>query len=109
MPERETEGRKALGKKKRWLVWPMGLAVGFLSGFFGAGGGMLGVPILRSLGLSTKESHATCIAAVAPLAAVSAYLYAKSGSFSPADALIYLPGGVLGALAGGLILPKLSA
>ncbi len=92
---------------KRWLAWPMGLAVGLLNGFFGSGGGMVGVPMLRILGLETQESHATCIAVIAPLAAVSAGLYLYREAFALRDALLYLPGGLAGALAGAWLLPRL--
>lgn len=86
----------------------MGLAVGLLNGFFGSGGGMAGVPMLRAIGLDTQECHATCIAVIAPLAAVSAGLYLHRGVFALKDALPYLPGGVAGALAGAWLLPKLN-
>ena len=87
----------------------MGLAVGLLNGFFGAGGGMVGVPMLRVLGLETKQCHATCIAIIAPLALASAWLYLKNEAFALNDTFIYLPGGLLGALLGGWLLPKLSS
>lgn len=94
-------------KRKTWLVWPLGLLVGLLNGFFGAGGGMAGVPMLRSLGLSPQESHATCIAVILPLAALSGWLYLRGGHLSLGEAWIYLPGGALGALCGGWLLPRL--
>lgn len=87
----------------------MGLTVGLLNGFFGAGGGMVGVPMLRAVGLETKECHATCIAIIAPLALASAYLYMRAGVFSLQQTYIYLPGAVLGAMVGGWLLPKLSS
>jgi len=95
--------------KKRWLIWPLGLAAGLLNGFFGAGGGMVGVPMLRALGLETKQCHATCIAIIAPLTLASAYFYLKDGVFALSDAYIYLPAGLLGAILGGWLLPKLSS
>ncbi len=96
-----------MSKAKKMLAWPMGLAVGLLNGFFGAGGGMVGVPMLRFLGMEERECHATCIAVIAPLAAVSAWLYLQKRVFSLADAAWYLPGGLAGALVGGWLLPKL--
>lgn len=96
------------GANKKRPAWPMGFAVGLLNGFFGAGGGMVGVPMLRAAGLSTRECHATCIAVILPLAAVSALLYLRDGAFSLSDAWVYLPGGFAGALAGGWLLPRLS-
>lgn len=68
---------------------------------------MVGVPMLRSMELETQKCHATCIAVIAPLAAVSAGLYWYQEVFSFSDALPYLPGGLLGALAGAWLLPRL--
>jgi len=92
---------------KRWLAWPMGLAVGLLNGFFGSGGGMVGVPMLRFMGLETQECHATCIAIIAPLAAASTGFYLYQKAFALQDALRYLPGGLAGALVGAWLLPRL--
>jgi len=96
-------------QKRKWLIWPAGLMIGLLNGFFGAGGGMVGVPVLRGLGLKTKECHATCIAVIFPLAAASAFLYLQAGVFSLEDTYIYLPGGLAGAVAGGWLLPRLDS
>lgn len=96
-------------KGKKWLAWPMGLVVGLLNGFFGSGGGMVGVPMLRALGLDTQECHATCIAIIAPLAVVSAWLYLRQDAFALSDTWIYLPGGLAGAVVGAWLLPKLSS
>lgn len=98
-----------MSRAKQWRAWPMGLGVGLLNGFFGAGGGMVGVPLLRRMGLSPRECHATCIAIIAPLAAVSAWLYLREGAFVLSDALIYLPGGLAGAALAGWLLPHLQA
>ena len=95
--------------KKKWVAAPMGLVVGLLNGFFGAGGGMVGVPMLRALGLETKQCHATCIAVILPLSVVSACFYHSAGAFELRDSYIYLPGAVAGALVGGWLLPKLSS
>ncbi|MCL2857987.1 MAG: sulfite exporter TauE/SafE family protein [Oscillospiraceae bacterium] len=95
--------------KKKWVAAPMGLVVGLLNGFFGAGGGMVGVPMLRALGLETKECHATCIAVILPLSVVSAYLYHRAGAFELRASYIYLPGALAGALVGGWLLPKLDS
>ena len=96
-------------RAKKWAVLPMGLCVGLLNGFFGAGGGMVGVPMLRALGLEPKQCHATCIAIITPLAAFSAWLYIREGVFAPGDAYIYLLPGLAGATVGGWLLPKLSS
>lgn len=85
-----------------------GLASGFLNGLFGAGGGMVAVPMLHSAGLSTRESHATSIAIILPLTLASSFLYYQQGQLSFSDALPYLPGGLVGALVGAWLLKKVN-
>lgn len=94
-------------QKKRWLVWPLGLVVGGLNGLFGAGGGMVAVPMLRGLGLESEECHATSMAVIFPLAIASGCIYLRAGQFQLSDAWPYLPGGLLGAVAGAWLLPRL--
>jgi len=93
--------------KKKWLVYPLGLAIGLLGGLFGAGGGMIAVPMLRAMGVQGNKSHATSLAITLPLAVASGFLYFQAGHFHFADAWIYLPGGVAGALLGGYLLPRI--
>lgn len=95
-------------KTKKFLSYPMGLVVGALNGLFGAGGGMVAVPMLRFLGLKGEECHATSIAIIFPLAIASGFLYLQSGHLTIDQAVPFLPGGIAGALAGAWLLPKLS-
>lgn len=90
------------------IVLAAGTATGFLNGLLGAGGGMVAVPLLRALGLSEKESHATSIAVILPLSLLSGFLYLRHGRFALTDALIFLPGGALGAIVGAFLLKRLS-
>lgn len=92
---------------KRWLFRGLGLVVGVLNGLLGAGGGMVAVPMLRGLGLRAEEAHATSIAIIFPLAVASGFLYLQAGQFALADAWVYLPGGVAGALCGAWLLPRI--
>ena len=85
-----------------------GLLVGVVNGLFGAGGGMLAVPILKKIGLSQKEAHANAIAVIVPVTLVSASLYLLRGSVEFKDALYYVPTGVIGALLGTFCLKKIS-
>lgn len=85
-----------------------GLLVGVVNGLFGAGGGMLAVPILKKIGLSQKEAHANAIAVIVPVTLVSASLYLLRGSVEFKDALSYVPTGVIGALLGTFCLKKIS-
>ena len=90
-------------KKRCWLL---GLAAGILNGLFGAGGGMATVPMLRTMGLSAEETHATSIAIILPLAIASGFFYLQAEQFSLSDAWVYLPGGLAGALFGAWLLPR---
>lgn len=101
-------GGKAGGNKRKWLAYPFGLIVGGLNGLFGSGGGMVAVPMLRGLGLKAEECHATSMAIIFPLAVASGLLYLQAGQLTLSDAWPYLPGGLLGALAGAWLLPRLS-
>jgi len=94
-------------KSKKWF-YPLGFAAGLLNGFLGAGGGMAVVPMLNGLGVEQKRCHATSLMIMLPLAVSSGFLYLRSGSFLLSDALVYLPGGLLGAFFGGWLLPKLN-
>ena len=107
MPERT--GKFALEKKKSTagktvtLVF-CGLFIGFINGLFGAGGGMLAVPLLTMVaGLVAKRAHATAILVILPLCAVSSVVYLAKG-IDGGDAFIptiigVIAGGVLGAFA----------
>lgn len=70
---------------KHWKSYlPFGLsgaAAGLINGFFGAGGGMVLVPLLIHLGkLPDKEAFASSIAIILPLCLVSLFVYGASGS-----------------------------
>lgn len=95
-------------KPGRWLPALGGVGVGFLNGLLGAGGGMLTVPLLELLGVRGRRSHATSLAVIVPLSLVSAALYWQRGWSSPSLALPYLPGGLVGAAAGGLLLARVN-
>ncbi|MBQ3158337.1 MAG: sulfite exporter TauE/SafE family protein, partial [Clostridia bacterium] len=71
---------------KKWiqvlLLILLGVLVGFVNGFLGAGGGMLLVPcIIPILKMDTKVAHATAILIILPICVVSGIIYAIQGSF----------------------------
>lgn len=86
----------------------LGLAVGLLNGLFGAGGGMVAVPMLKRAGLEAKNAHATSIAITMPLSVLSGYLYVSAGGLAFSDALPFIPTGIIGALAGAILLKRVS-
>jgi hypothetical protein len=83
-----------------------GAAAGAANGLFGAGGGMLLVPLLtRWAKLSDREAFATSISIIAPICLVSIAVYCQNGSLDLLAALPYLVGGFFGGLLGGKLFP----
>ena len=67
-----TQKSKKLKVRQIILALIAGVFVGFLSGFFGGGGGMIVVPILVFvMGLKERQAHATAIFTILPLTIVS--------------------------------------
>lgn len=103
-------GFRAPSKKVQfWAVAGAGLALGLLNGLLGTGGGIVAVPALSWLGCKGKESHATSLAVMLPLTVLSAGLYLFSGRATLSQAAAYLPGGLVGAAIGGLVLRRTPA
>lgn len=98
---------------KRHGFWPCacaGLAAGLLNGFFGAGGGMLLVPMLtRFAKLADKKAFPTAIAVMLPLSILSIVIYALGGALPLHASVPYLIGGAAGGTLGGLLFRRVSA
>lgn len=94
--------------KQNILTAVIGIAIGFVNGILGAGGGMLAVPLLKKLGFTQKESHANAIAVILPVTVVSAIMYLIKDFVNLGDSLIYIPTGLIGALLGTYLLKKIS-
>ena len=93
-----------------WKCLLAGLAAGFVNGFFGAGGGMVLVPLLIWLvGLPDKLAFSSAISIILPLTIVSLVIYAKNGALDVKTALPYLLGGAGGGILAGLWFKKVSA
>lgn len=93
---------------KRLGMVAAGLMIGAVNGLLGAGGGMLTVPVLSSLGgLSTKKSHATAIGIILPLTVVSAIMYTIRGIYHVRLGLISASGITVGGLIGAILLNRI--
>lgn len=94
---------------KKTIGCVAGAVTGFLNGFFGAGGGMAAVPMLKMSGLKTVKAHATSLMMMLPLSMASGWFYLQSGRFRFQDVLVYIPGGIVGAVVGAWLLPRLQS
>ena len=78
-----------------------GLIVGFLSGFFGIGGGFLIVPaIMLGSGMATINAVGSSLVSVGAFGMTTAATYAMAGLVDWRVAAIFVMGGVAGGLAG---------
>ena len=93
-----------------WKCLLTGLAAGFVNGFFGAGGGMVLVPLLIFLvGLPDKLAFSSAISIILPLCVVSLVIYGRHDMLPLSDALPYLLGGAGGGVLAGLWFQKVPA
>lgn len=86
-----------------------GLAGG-LNGLFGAGGGLVLVPLfIHWLKMEEKHAFATSVAVILPLSIVSYVLFCMQGGNVWEEALPYLVGGVIGGLLSAKLFRAVSA
>lgn len=85
-----------------------GIVIGTLNGMFGAGGGIVAVPLLRKSGKDDKNAHASSIAIILPISVVSLTMYIINGRVHINDGLPYILPGVVGAALGTFALSKIS-
>lgn len=85
----------------------IGALGGFINGLFGAGAGMVLVPLLSSWGkLDYRNALATSIAVVLPMSLASAAVYFFHGGLNLPQLLPYLLGGLTGGIIGGRVFKK---
>ena len=68
---------------------------------------MITVPVLKNEGLEAEKAHATALCLMLPLSALSAAVYLLTGRADFFEAVKYMPAGVLGAMFGAWLLPRL--
>lgn len=93
---------------KKYQLLLSGVAVGLINSLFGAGGGIIAVPILKKNGLTQKEAQATSVSVILPLTAITAVIYYFQGNLQINDALVFVPVGFVGALLGAFVLNRTS-
>ena len=100
----EIEGEKMTLKKSA----AAGTLAGAANGLFGAGGGMILVPLfIRWIKLEDKEAYASSVAVMMSLSVISGIVYFCRQGISVADALPYLAGGLIGGGLGGILFKKI--
>jgi uncharacterized membrane protein YfcA len=92
-----------------FLVLAMGLAVGFISGMFGIGGGFLMTPLLIFIGISPAVAVASVASHIAASSASGAISYWRRRTVDLALALMLLAGGILGTAVGVWLFTMLRA
>jgi uncharacterized membrane protein YfcA len=85
-----------------------GIITGFISGFFGVGGGMILVPLLLFLGYVMKEAVAISIMQMVFSSIYGSFLNAKHAQNVVKDGLIIGLGGFVGGLQSGYIVTNVS-
>ena len=85
----------------------LSLFIGFINALFGAGGGLVAVPLFRAQQFNQKEAQASAISVILPLTIITAAIYLFKGYLSISDALGYIPFGIVGSLIGPRLLQKI--
>jgi uncharacterized membrane protein YfcA len=85
-----------------------GVIIGLVNGVFGAGGGMIAVPVLKKQGLDQKLAHANAVAVILPITIISAVLYLVKGNVTLIDSWAFIPTGLIGSVIATLALQKFS-
>ncbi len=81
----------------------LGVAVGFVSGFFGIGGGMMIVPVMMALGYGVKAAIGISVLQMLMSSAVGSYFNYKNADFRMRDALTLGLGALAGASLSGFV------
>lgn len=95
---------------KQWFRYGLcGAAAGLVNGLFGAGGGMVLVPMLTGFGrLEDKKAFSSAISIILPMCLVTIAVYWSHSIFPMEEALPYLAGGLVGGIAAGLLFQKVT-
>jgi len=87
----------------------IGASAGIISGLFGAGGGLILVPVLvHYLKLSEKEARATTIFCILPMVITSGIIYYNNDLIDWSLAIKCAIGGIIGSFIGTKLLRSLS-
>ena len=85
----------------------LGIVTGFISGFFGVGGGMILIPMLLLAGFDMKSAVAISIMQMVFSSIYGSFLNSKKNKAILKDGLVIGIGGFLGGSLSGLIVPNI--
>ena len=95
--------RSILDKKSKWMYALPGTVAGAVNGLFGAGGGMVLVPLLIKMTDIEEESiFPASVSIILPICIVSLSFSAMNGVFAWNEALPYLIGSTFGGVLAGI-------
>lgn len=84
-----------------------GAGAGIANGIFGAGGGMILVPLFcRWCGMEEKRAFATSVSVILPMSVVSSIVYLLREDMALSAAWPFLAGGLVGGLIGGRVFQR---
>ena len=87
----------------------IGIVVGFISGLFAAGGGLVLVPMFTYvLKLDEKEARATTLFCILPMVLLTAVIYSRNDFIDWSLGIKCAIGGIIGGFIGGRLLNKVS-
>jgi uncharacterized membrane protein YfcA len=87
----------------------IGIFVGFISGFFGIGGGTILVPILMYLGFDIKDAIGISVLQMVFSSMYGSYLNYMKGSLKVSKKIFFGIGGFIGGLGSGFVVETLSS
>ena len=94
--------------KKPWGITIAGAAAGFINGLFGAGGGMILVPLLGWLTEAQEDQvFPASVSIIMPICLVSLTIRSLQAPLPIGKALPYLIGGIIGGLISGRLDQKI--
>ena len=91
------------------MVYAVGILGGFVSGFFGAGGGLIILPaLIRILKIDELKARGTTLATILVAILVSSIFYKKYNYFDLELSIKAAIGGIIGGIWGAKLVKKIS-
>ena len=96
-------------KLKYILFFLLSALVGAINGFFGGGGGILCIPVLKKmLKLDDKQAHATAVLIMGLISLPTLFVYLMTLKFDWSQVIFVTIGSLIGGFVGAKLLNKIS-